>query len=216
MHSYLTLNRLRPLAFIIPAIFLWGCVGEGDGPQRIPGTPAAAQTGVLINSPVSGVTFDGSSDLSGVTNDMGEFQYRPFDLVTFSVGGIVLGTAQGAPYISVVELTNSVDPTSPAATNMLVFLQSIDADGDPTNGITVSSATRTAAAGQSLNFSAADFDTQVAAVVAAVAPGNSVISASDALFNFYQTYASLGGTDTFDFGFPGFPPVGGGLTYELI
>ncbi len=91
---------------------------------------------------------------------------------------------------------------------MLVFLQSIDSDGDPTNGITISAATRTAAAGLTLDFTAANFSTQVATVVAAIAPGNAVVSESDALLNFYQVYVEFGGTDTFSWLFPGFPPGG--------
>ena len=40
MHPKSSLRRSRILAFILPAIALVGCFGEGDGPERIAGTPA--------------------------------------------------------------------------------------------------------------------------------------------------------------------------------
>ncbi len=222
MHSAHAQILIRTLVSLIPAALLAAC-GTGDGQPRVEGTPQPTLTGVLIDSPVAGVTWKTSGGKSGLTNELGEFQYTELDsgtfvdLVTFSIGDIVLGTVRGAPYITAVELTNSFVPTDRAATNLLVFLQSIDADSDPSNGITISEATRAAAVGLTLDFDAPDFDAQVAAVVAAIAPGNAVVSDTAALDQFYATYAALGGTDTFGFGFPGYPPVGeGAAEFELV
>ncbi len=138
-------------------------------------------------------------------------------MVTFSVGDIVLGTVPGAPIITSVELTGSADPTVQAATNQLVFLQSIDADENPLNGITISAATQAAAVGQSLDFTldSAAFTTAVTSVVAVIAPGNTVVSETTALDNFYQTYVNLGGTDTFRLAVPGISSCSRrGLGYE--
>ena len=216
MHLQPQRRLTRLLTILAPVLALVGCFGDGDGPERITATPLPVNVGVLVDSPISGVTWESSDGTSGITNTAGEFEYTDGAAITFSIGGIVLGTASGAPFISAVELTNSADPSSQAALNQLVFFQSIDADQDPSNGITVSDATRSAAEGQTLDFTAADFGAQVAAVVSAIAPGNAVVSESTALLNFYETYADLGGTDTFSFGFPGFPPVGGGLAFELV
>ena len=91
----------------------------------------------------------------------------------------------------------------------MVFLQSIDEDENPLNGITISAATQDAAVGQSLDFTldSAAFSTAVTSVVAVIAPTNTVVSETTALDNFYQTYVNLGGTDTFNWLFPGYPPV---------
>ncbi len=199
---------IRALATIFSALVLASC-GSGNGQEGIPASPVPVQTGVLLDAPVAGVAWETSSGLEGETNADGEFGYRQFDTVTFSIGDILLGSALGAPFITPVELTDSSDPTVQPATNQLVFLQSIDADENPANGITISAATSAAAVGQSLEFTASDFSTQVATVVAAITePDNAVVSAADALNNFYITYAAFGGTDTFNFPFPGFPPVG--------
>jgi len=94
-----------------------------------------------------------------------------------------------------------------AATNLIVFLQSIDEDSpNAANGILISEATRLAAVGQTLDFTSPTFDTDVVTVVDAIAPGNAVVSDQDALDNFYLTYVSLGGSNTFDWPFPGYPP----------
>jgi beta-glucanase (GH16 family) len=147
---------------------------------------------------------------------MGTFEYLSFDNLTFSVGDIILGTTPGAPVISAVELTGSSNPTDQAAVNLLVFLQSIDADSDPSNGITITDSARVNASGISLDFHSVDFATQIEAVVTILVPGNTVVSETDALNHFYNTYAELGGTDTFAFDFPGYPPVGGGASFELV
>lgn len=212
----------RTLLLLMVAGVLAAC-GTGDGQPRIEGTPQPTLTGVLVDSPVSGVAWRTTGGKRGLTSELGEFEYTEptsgtfVDLITFSIGDIVLGTVQGAPYITAVELTNSFVPTDRAATNQLVFLQSIDADSNPGNGIQISETTRAAAVGLTLDFDSPDFDTQVAAVVAAIAPGNAVVSDTAALDQFYTTYAALGGTDTFGFGFPGYPPVGeGAATFELV
>ena len=60
-----------------------------------PGAAPSVLTGVLLDSPVEGVTFQTATQ-SGITNNLGEFKYIKDEMVTFSVGGIVLGTVTGA------------------------------------------------------------------------------------------------------------------------
>lgn len=204
------------LAVTISVLVLAGC-GDGDGPERIPGTPQPKLVGLLIDAAVEGVEYQTSFGDMGITNAAGEFQYVAGEQVTFRIGDIELGTAPGAPIITPVELTNSVDPTSPAATNMAVFIQSLDADSDPSNGILITEAVRSNAAGMSLDFSSPDFDTLVVdAVTMLTGGGNMVISEAAALENFYEAYVGFGGTDSVSWQFPGFPPVGGGIAFELV
>ena len=177
--------------------------------------------GVLIDSVVEGVSYQ-SATQSGITNNLGEFEYLADEMVTFSVGGIVLGTAKGAAIITAVELTGGADPIDQTATNQLVFLQSIDEDEDPSNGITINAATLAAAATQTLDFTldSAAFTTAVTAVVTAItgapAPVNTVVSETTALDNFYVTYVTFGGTDTFPWSFPtDYPPYPGVASFPV-
>jgi beta-glucanase (GH16 family) len=161
---------------------------------------------MLVNAPVSGAEFKTPTQ-SGLTEAGGQFPYQTGENVTFTVGTIFLGTVQAADIITPVELTGSAVPTTAAATNMLVFLQSIDSDSpNYGNGISISAATRAAAEGLTLNFNSPNFDMEVAAVVAVIAPGNAVVSGQTALDNFYSTYVNLGGFTTFGWPFPGYPP----------
>ncbi len=206
MDKYL-LRLLQPLTVISLVLPLLACFGGGSGPEPVQGNPPPPETGRLVNSPVDGVDYETPSR-SGITNGQGEFQYLPSESVTFSIGGIQLGSAPGAPIITPVELTGSSDddgPTDQAATNLLVFLQSIDVDGDHSNGISVSDDTRAAAAGLSLDFSSPAFSTDVVTVIENIAPGNAVVSTQTALDNFYQTYVFYEGSNTFSWSFPGYP-----------
>ncbi len=207
-------RHVGALTTLAAFLVLTGC-GSGSGKDKVPGTPQPTQTGILFDSPVEGVSWESSGGQGGLTNANGEFEYRREELMTFWIGDITLGVPAGAGFITPVELTGSRVPTDQAATNQLVFLQSIDADEDPSNGITVTSATRDAAIGQTLDFNSPNFSEEVEAVVAAIAPGNQVVSESTALLNFYLSYNSVGCTDSLDFDFPGFPVCGNGVTYDL-
>ncbi|MGB5586653.1 MAG: glycoside hydrolase family 16 protein, partial [Gammaproteobacteria bacterium] len=211
-----SLSRLFGVAAIFTSLTtLVGCgSGSDDGP--IAGTPQPTQTGVLLDSGLEGVMWRSSGGESGMTDSFGEFEYRPFELVTFSVCGIPLGTVEGAPYVTPVELTNANNPTDQAALNQLVFLQSLDRDADPSNGISIRNTAGCQAQDQTLSFTDPDFSSKVGPVVAALTdPDNQVVSESAALLHFYQTYNSVGCTDNLDFPFPGFPACGGGITYSL-
>ena len=173
-------------------------------------------TGVLVDAPIEGVTFETFTQ-QGVTNNLGQFKYVQDETVKFSVGNIVLGEVTGAPLITPVELTGGANPIDQAAINQLVFLQSIDEDQDPLNGITVSAATLTAAATQTLDFTldSTAFTSAVAPVVTTITSvnptgPNAVVSETTALDNFYVTYVAAGGTDTFSWSFPSqYPPYPG-------
>lgn len=211
---YKSLIRLsRILTIVIPAIVLPGCFGEGNGPTSIPGTLPPPLVGILVNSSVEGADFV-TKTRSGVTNAAGEFQYLPGERVTFSVGGIVLGTVAGAAIVTPVELTGSADPTVPAATNLLRFLQSIDEDSNHANGILINAATRAMAASLTLDFTSAT-DAEVDTVIMMLT-GNAPVDATTALDNFYETYKSLGGSNTFSWPFPGYPPFPGGGAVDLL
>lgn len=195
---------MRALAIVLPAAILAAC-GTGSGKTPVRGTAL----GVLTDSPVEGADYSTATQ-SGVTNANGEFRYSPGETVRFSVGGIELGSATGAPLITPVELTGSANPGTAAAPNAatraLRFLQSVDADRNPLNGITISETTRTLAASLSLDFTSAS-DAEVDVVIGATS--NPVVGSATALDNFYENYKSLGGSIAFAWPFPGYPAFPG-------
>jgi len=109
-------------------------------------------TGTLLDSAVGGVNYSTSSNLSGLTNTDGQFQYRISDLVTFSVGDTVLGEVKGGAVITPVELAGTKNTADRRVINISRLLQSLDQDGDPANGISISPTTRSLLDQQAFEF----------------------------------------------------------------
>lgn len=139
------------LLFLI--LTITACGGGGGS-----STPSTSQ-GKFIDAAVEGITYT-SGTLTGVTDAQGNFSYQAGQSVTFSIGGITLGTVSGSAIITPVQLvtgaTNQMDPT---VTNIVQFLVTIDDDKDPSNGIQITPAIQTAAASLSADFTLSGFDT---------------------------------------------------------
>ena len=98
------------------------------------------QTGVFAG-PIRGLRFQ-TPTKSGFTNDRGEFQYGAGECVTFSIGGLVLGSLDGAPRVNLAQLVNRADGKidrlhDPMVTNLARFVQTLNVDDDFENGITI-------------------------------------------------------------------------------
>lgn len=145
---HLSVNRFL---ILITTLFLMSCGGGGSGGS------GEVKTGQFFDSPVSGLAYETESGLSGVTNSKGEFQYREGEIVTFKLGKTTLGSVRGDSRISPFDLfiippplgldflqaiTHMFDDNLAAdafehTVNMLIFLQSLDVDNDPDNGIDI-------------------------------------------------------------------------------
>ena len=101
------------------------------------------QTGVLAG-PVSGIRYRTAS-LSGSTSELGHFDYRAGETVTFYVGGLVIGSSAGAPRISLAHLVNSVAGNidklhSPAITNLARLVLSLGRESAVEGGVSIAPA----------------------------------------------------------------------------
>ncbi|MBP6058512.1 MAG: adhesin [Nitrosomonas sp.] len=103
--------------------------------------PTGATTGVLIDSPVSGIAYAASSGKSGITNDKGIFNFNHGDKIEFKLGGLTLGNIPGSQIVTPIELAGDSDNK---LQNLLVLFQSLDSDSDASNGISISSETAAA------------------------------------------------------------------------
>lgn len=131
--------RMKLLSVAVAASLLAACGSDDDNK-----TAANAVTGVFLDSAVSGISYKGSQN-SGITGSNGEYNYSPGETITFSVGGVLVGSAKGTGTLLLKDLDNGLDGSGqPNATsvNRAIFLQSLDADGDASNGIQISSSTR--------------------------------------------------------------------------
>ncbi len=154
--------------FMVSVIAFWlmvvvGCSNSGGSGGE---TPAGSSdlTGILIDSAVEGVDYTTSSGLTGTTDSSGTFIYREGDVVSFSLSGISLGQAQGASEVTVLDIVGASQPSQNQlndwlygfygsemnnganalirrALNISLFLQTLDEDIDPDNGIEITTAT---------------------------------------------------------------------------
>ncbi len=112
-----------------------GCSGLGSSVSSTPGV----LTGVFIDGPVAGITYK-TPTVGGMTDATGTFKYKEGEEVTFSIGRGVLGSAAGKPVLTPLDIAAGAKDTSDQrVVNISVLLQTLDQDGNPENGITISS-----------------------------------------------------------------------------
>ncbi|MDJ0778159.1 MAG: hypothetical protein QNJ85_09870 [Gammaproteobacteria bacterium] len=196
-------RRVVALAMISCALMLNGCSSsDSDDPN----------TGYFIDSAVEGVFYTTPS-FSGTTDVNGTFTYMPGEEVSFYIGDILLGTAVGQDILTPIEFVpGAVDTSNPEVVNILRFIQSLDEDGNPDNGISITAFSVDQAVGQSLDFSLStgDFENAADALLVVLTSGTvtSLIDASDAIDHFNGSNGggssspnlALSGADTALFG----------------
>ena len=119
---------------LLMAVALIGCGGRGGD------TPFG---GTFVDAPVSGLTYTTGS-CGGLTDANGNFSFHTGEMVTFSLGTLVLGTCAAKGTVTPMDLFGGAAVTDSRVTNMLVLLQTLDADGNLNNGIQLNTATVTA------------------------------------------------------------------------
>lgn len=113
---------------------------------------ATAKQGRFIDSAVSGLRYE-SGKYSGITNKSGVFSYEEGKTISFYIGDIKIGETTAKPMITPVDLVSGAsNEANPFVTNIAIFLQSLDSDKNPDNGIDIPEAVRQAAIGTTLNF----------------------------------------------------------------
>lgn len=172
----------RVMALLAIVTLLAGCGGDSASTSAAPsnnsggnpGTTPTTLTGVFVDAPVQGLAYS-TPTLIGVTDANGTFSYVQGEVVTFSIGNIVIGSVAGQAVITPVNLVaGATDTTDAQVINIAQFLLTIDEDLNSSNGIQITPAMRAAAAGMpNVDFSDPDFDTNVATVIATMAAGTS-------------------------------------------
>ena len=130
------------------------------------GSSLRVSTGVYKDAgPVGGLQYQTQTQ-SGVTDANGHFKYIDGEKVTFSVSNVTLGQVAGAPVVTTFDLVGIAPPTSnfgiplnnaksnqfQEAVNISIFLQTLDNDGDHSNGIIIPSVVNSVVAAYPINF----------------------------------------------------------------
>ncbi|MEO7421992.1 MAG: CocE/NonD family hydrolase [Ornithinibacter sp.] len=142
----------------------------------------------VLAGPIAGLRYETPTG-AGTTNDRGEFRYRTGESVTFFIGGLVLGSAEGAKRVNLAQLVPRVDGKierlhDPIVTNLARLVQTLDQEGNPGSGVTISPLVHDLVGPTVLNFNQADAD---ADAVEGDAAGGGLSSASMVSFAGDQT-----------------------------
>lgn len=135
-----------------------------DGASSVDGSPDAAmatdagggdvsagsQTGRLTAFVASGVTYETATQ-SGVTDSDGTFTYLPGESVRFLIANVLLGEATGAAELTLFDLAGTTpivrgievrialwtNPAFERLVTLAVLLATLDANGDPRDGVEI-------------------------------------------------------------------------------
>ena len=125
------------LVSLIVAVFaIIGCGSTTDSESLL--------TGIFVDDVVEGMEYRAGKRI-GYTDSNGKFYYKEIETVEFYIGGVKIGETDEAK-----ELTTPIDLVDednsfvlhPTVTNICRFLQSLDEDLDPANGIKINAETR--------------------------------------------------------------------------
>lgn len=185
------------------AFAMAGCGGSSSSSETVPvpvpepengdnSQPAALQTGRFVDSAVSGLQYTTASQ-NGLTEADGSFNYIEGETVTFSIGDIALPTIVASEILTPLSVFSTDDIGDIRVINLTRLLQSLDVDGDPGNGITLSDSSSASATGLVVDFSSPTFDDQVINLVAnSGSTTTELIDGETALDHFQETLVEEG------------------------
>lgn len=176
---------------VVVAMALVGCGGSGTSntgsiPAQVDNSPSLK--GYVVDSPVSGMEYviDG---VTALTESDGGFYYTQGDVVTFKVGAIEFGQIPGQGLVTPLDWFNTSDASDVRVVNALRLLQTLDSDGDPSNGIAIESEAIDEAS-EIINFASSTFDADVLAYVGSVSNAP-LVGAQAASDHFSDTLANM-------------------------
>lgn len=95
-----------------------------------------ALTGIFVDSPVINIGFR-TAIQNGETNSRGEFKYLAGETVTFFIGDLVFPSVLADEIVTPLDMADTDDVAHHMVINIIRLLQSLDKDGDPNNGISI-------------------------------------------------------------------------------
>lgn len=151
-----------------------GSAGGTGGSTGSGGSVATGESvaGVFLDAAVEGLDYVAGAAAKAVTSAKGEFACKAGETVSFSLGALAIGSAACGTAITPLALAGQQATAdglkADAVVNRLVALQSFDEDGDPSNGIRITDALKSALKAGALDFSApaASFDAALSTLLA--------------------------------------------------
>jgi len=192
---------LKPLIISLAVASLAACGGGGSGSS---GTDSSTQTdnsvserttvveGQFLDSAVEGLWYETDTQY-GFTNEYGSFSYIPGESIRFYLGSTFLGEVLAQAELTPLDLMTAADDPDKLQ-NLLRTLQTLDADSDPSNGITINPTAQEYLDQFVLPLNSPAFLYEASSVVqdmiSAVTNGTDLKSAVDSFIHFRETMLS--------------------------
>ncbi len=142
---------MMSVSLLAASLMTVGC-GSNDKTETV--EPVAAIPGVFFDGVVEGLDYVANGAAKLTTNASGGYACYPGQPISFSIAGISLGTTPCSAMITPLNLASTDNIKDDKVVNRLLALQLLDTDNDPSNGIQIAEAVKTALAGQTLDFNA--------------------------------------------------------------
>ena len=194
-------TALKPLMISLAIATLSACGGGGSTSSSGSdsdnlaasgnGTPTVEQ-GVFLDSAVEGLWYQTATQ-SGFTNEFGSFSYVPGESISFYLGNTFLGEVIAQAELTPLDLMTAIDDPDKLQ-NLLRVLQTLDADSDASNGITINPTAQEYLDQFVLPLNQPAFlfeaSTVVQNMISAVTNGTDLKSAVDSFVHFRETMLS--------------------------
>lgn len=175
------------------------------------GSESPRLTGQFVDAAVGNAQYETSSGLKGNTDAKGQFVYRAGDTITFTIGGLILGSAPAKQVLTPLDLVpGSSSIHDVQVVKLLQLLQTLDEDGEPSNGLHIPAAVHSALGAEKRALAgSSDLDAAIIPAIQSVLPGRALQPQDKAVAHFADTLnkleaadkmASLGGISNFIIG----------------
>ncbi|WP_157085108.1 hypothetical protein [Hydrogenophaga palleronii] len=182
-------SSLKAGMVLAASIVLAACGGGGGGGGG--GSGDAVLTGQFLDAAVEGLGYSTPTQ-SGKTDGSGRFKYVAGETVAFTLYGQPLSSSIGFSTLTPSD-TGVEDTDLDQLVNQLRFLQTIDADNDPSNGISLPIFSGVFNVDFSQRIEAFENDAAVQAFLTAHASGRPLVSVPDVIAHFSQSIGQVAG-----------------------
>lgn len=148
-------SHLTHSAFTVACLTLLAACGGGSNGDSV--NNLSPSTGSLLDAPIAGMEYETETQ-SGVTDINGHYLFLPEETVEFSIGALKFPTIAASTVVTPLQLFDTTDMNDRRVVNALRFLQSIDASGNPAEGISISALTKSVATPLNFDVDPSDFE----------------------------------------------------------
>lgn len=146
---------------VMGGLFLSLTACGGGGSSNDSDDHVTKKTGVFLDSQVINIGYK-TETLSGITNQLGEYEYLSGERVTFFIGDLEFPSVKATEVITPLNIVGTQDTSAPTVVNIIRLLQTLDQDGNAENGITIADIASSIATQVNFDLNVSDFESSTA------------------------------------------------------